>query len=324
VSAIPGWYPDPQGGYGQLRYWDGQAWTPHTTLAPTGPLGGPAEQTVPVAAPDQPGGVAPMADQHGLPGLPGIGRRRRAGPIVAGVAGVLALVLGVGYYVGRPSSSTVAGAQAASAPAATPRGSTGPTAVAPSVDGVSCAPVEPQTVAAQPDPARVSAGGLSYPTPPDPWPAPVTSDFVMPLTASGAVQMVRVAEFRTDGWAAGLMVAELRKDPAFTSVEQAAKVTAGCLAATQYTVASMGRKDRLSRATTIGGRPAWVIEADISLKDPGLTITKELMLLTVVETTAGAYAMFWASIPDVDPDFTSVARACQKGLRVGPTGVTAG
>jgi hypothetical protein len=269
--------------------------------------------------PDQPG----LPDHHGLPGLPGIRRRRRAGPIVAGVAGVLALVLGVGYYFGRPSPSSVAGAPSASAPAA-PRGSTGPRAVAPSVDGFSCAPGEPQTVAAQPDPARVSAGGLSYPMPPDPWPAPVTADFVMPLTASGAVQMVRVAEFRTDGWAAGLMVAELRKDPAFTSVEQAAKVTAGCLAATQYTVASMGRKDRLSRATTIGGRPAWVIEADISLKDPGLTITKELMLLTVVETTAGVYAMFWASIPNVDPDYTSVARACQKGLRVGPTAVTAG
>jgi hypothetical protein len=292
VSAIPGWYPDPQGGYGQLRYWDGHAWTPHTTLAPTGPLGGPAEQTIPVAAPDQPGGVAPMTDH---PGHPGIGRPRRVGPIVAGVAGVLALVLGVGYFFGRPSSSAV-----------------------------SCAPVEPQTVAAQPDPAWVSAGGLSYPMPPAPWPAPATSDFMMPLTASGAIQMVRVAKFKTDGWAAGLMVAELRSDPGFTTVEQAAKVTAGCLAATQYTVASMGRKDRLSRATTIGGRRAWVIEADISLKDPGLTITKELMLLTVVETNAGAYAMFWASIPDVDPDYTSVARACQKGLRVGPTDVTAG
>jgi hypothetical protein len=32
MTAAPGWYPDP-GGPGQLRYWDGQAWTSSTATA---------------------------------------------------------------------------------------------------------------------------------------------------------------------------------------------------------------------------------------------------------------------------------------------------
>ncbi len=317
MSATPGWYPDPQGGYGQLRYWDGQSWTAHTTLAPTGQYSVPSEQTTipvqaPASVPGYLGGSAggPGVQVPGAPGHPGVTPPRRKGPIIGGVVGVLALVLAVGYLFGRPPSSTAAGTPTTSAPAA-------PSSPAPSVDGVSCAPLEPETEAAQPDPAWVSAGGLSYPMPPDPWPAPNTKDYATPLVASGAVQSVSVAEFGNSVWVAGLMVGELRTDLGFTSVEQAAKVTAGCLLATQYTVERFAHKETLNKATTIDGRPAWVVEAMVSLDDPALKVSRELFLLTVVETTDGRYAMFWASIPEVEPDFTSIARACQKGLKVG-------
>lgn len=33
MTATPGWYPDPTGSYGQLRYFDGQQWTEHRAAA---------------------------------------------------------------------------------------------------------------------------------------------------------------------------------------------------------------------------------------------------------------------------------------------------
>jgi hypothetical protein len=276
-------------------------------LAPTGQYGVPSAQaTTPVqataAAPAYLGAStgAPGAPVPGVPGYPGATPPRRKGPIIGGVVGVLALVLGVGYVFGRPSASTAAPSPTASAPAA-------PASPAPSVDGVSCEALDLETEAAQTDPAWVSAGGLSYPMPPDPWPAPITKEFVTPMVASGAVQSVEVADFRGTQWVAGLMVGELRKDLGFSSVELA----------TQYPVEKFSHKETLNKATTLDGRPAWVIEAMVSLDDPDLKVSQELFLLNVVETADGRYAMFWASIPEVEPDFTSIARACQKGLKVG-------
>lgn len=43
TSAVPGWYPDPTGPYGQLRYFDGHEWTDHRAAAqpPIPPYGAP-------------------------------------------------------------------------------------------------------------------------------------------------------------------------------------------------------------------------------------------------------------------------------------------
>ncbi|MBK6873332.1 MAG: DUF2510 domain-containing protein [Kineosporiaceae bacterium] len=351
MSAAPGWYPDPQGGYGQLRYWDGTSWTSHTTMALASQPPTP-QPPQPTPAPPQPwspgqGTTLPLdpGDAAGPPSPPvpphsswtqGAGPtaggfdphalmtpKRRIGPIVAGVAGLLALVVGVAWIFGSRDTAPSAGQSpagvpsVAASPKAAPTGGSGASEKpAPTIGGISCEAIAPTTAATQ-TAGRVSAGGLSYPLPGAPWPEPVTSDFAFPLVASGAVQMVKVADYGTAGWAAGLVIAELRQDPRITSVEQAAKGAAACLVATQYTVATFSEKRTRDEATTVDGASAWTIESTITLADPDLEVTSEHMTLVTVETKPGRYAMFWSSIPATTPDYTAVADACRKGLKVG-------
>jgi hypothetical protein len=238
-------------------------------------------------------------------------RGPRIAAVAAGVAAVLALVLGVGWYFGRPAS----GDPAAAPQPGTASGQAVPSTGWPSAEGISCEPLGAQQAASQPDADRVSAGGLSYPMPPAPWPQPEVSGYPMPLMFSEAVQLVRVADYGTDGWAAGLLVMGLRDDLGLQSVEQAARVAAGCMLATQY-VEQMSQRQTRNEATTVDGHDAWTIESAITLNDPDLSVSAETMSLTAVETEPGHYGLFWSSIPDVDPDYTAVAEACREGLHV--------
>jgi uncharacterized protein YbjQ (UPF0145 family) len=82
TDVAPGWYPDPQA-EGQLRYWDGSAWTEHVQPAgqpaPTGtaPGGTAAATGAPPAGPAQPGPAASGGYHAGsLEGVPMHGRQR--------------------------------------------------------------------------------------------------------------------------------------------------------------------------------------------------------------------------------------------------------
>lgn len=101
MSTEPGWYPD-QRAAGQLRYFDGDAWTEHTM--PTPPAG--AEPTVPLAfrpsgpqtSPQQ--AHEPARDTRVLPTGPEVGPLGATQPwhtrwwIVGGVALVVGLLVG--------------------------------------------------------------------------------------------------------------------------------------------------------------------------------------------------------------------------------------
>jgi uncharacterized protein YbjQ (UPF0145 family) len=81
TDVAPGWYPDPQT-EGQLRYWDGTAWTEHVQPAgqpaPTGTApGGTAAATEAPGGAAEPGPAAPGGYSAGsLEGVPMHGRER--------------------------------------------------------------------------------------------------------------------------------------------------------------------------------------------------------------------------------------------------------
>ncbi len=217
---------------------------------------------------------------------------------------------------GRSSPPPRASGQAAPTPG--PSRSAGATtqAPAPSVGKVACLPADKASEQVAVSNDRVVSGGLSMPVQGAPWDEPFNALAGIPLVSAGALQSVKVADYKDGGWAAALMVGRMRDDVGASTPQAAAALMASCLEKTQYTVAAMSRRDTVNRAVTVDGRPGWTVEADLTLNDPDLTVSHELMVVTVVQTSPGVLGVFYASIPATTPDYTGLARATQKALRV--------
>ncbi|MBZ4018457.1 DUF2510 domain-containing protein [Streptomyces purpurogeneiscleroticus] len=131
MTTPPGWYPDPGhtgNGPAPERWWDGSAWTEHTRAAGTAPAayGYPQQGT--------PGAYGYPQQQ---PGGPGQGGGRKRGPVIAAVAGAVAVVAAAGIVL----AVTLGGGDE-------PRADPKPTAPAKKTPSP-----EPATTSAAPEPA---------------------------------------------------------------------------------------------------------------------------------------------------------------------------
>jgi hypothetical protein len=116
----PGWYADPDGTPGMVRWWSGSAWSDVATAA--GP--GVAVQSSPVLAPQRP--AAPQPAPWSPRPDPGPTRPRRAAWVVAGVLGVVVAVV-LAFVVGTGSGDdAVAVREPSSSPGQLPSGPTFP------------------------------------------------------------------------------------------------------------------------------------------------------------------------------------------------------
>ncbi len=307
--STPGWYPDPGGQPGAYRYWDGSGWTNQLTSQPAGPPAGPA--TGPANSNPNPTGSAAgpawsptstgATAGTGTAGYAATPPKKGRGWLVALIAVAVVLVIVVVLVVrnlggalvglpglpgGNPSSNACPQPEANSSP--TPR----------------------------PPDGRVHSGPLSYPQLPSPWGAPLPNNEV-PFGRDVLQQFVQTEQTPTMSWGAAVMVGELVAGDGFFEPKDGAEIVLKCVTGTFYGDAEVTRHDTVSKAMTVDGHDAWIMESDLSFSIEGLKATNELLTVVIVDLENGSAGLFASSVPGNSPQYNAPAERAMQGLRVG-------
>lgn len=321
-----GWYPDPAGAPDTYRYWDGQAWSQMTTTQPSGTAGAAPTQVPPPApapygampgTPPPPHGAfapGPSTPQGGgYGGYGGYGQHWSPAPTSGGgrktvvivVAAVVALVLlGVGGFFGiraitgddedakaddsAQSEQTEGSDEGSESENAGEPSDQSSSTVEPS--GIQCtggSPAPPQT----PDPAAttLTGGGLTIPR--EPAYDLATGDQVAFTFADSFVLQYTEVE---DGWISLTGVGALPKASGFDDTATAAEVVMQCLTGSDDVYRGFtGRTDVTHEETTVAGRPAYRITAEVRVSDPQVTVEGDVTDVIVVDTgDAESYGIY--------------------------------
>lgn len=315
----PGWYPDPGGQPGMFRWWDGVQWTPHVSPNPFAPQGpqqpltpGTSQQPGASQEPQQPAyqGLLPMRDGAQRPtysydsssgrnrgGLGAIAVLGLVGLLVVGIIIAAINLLGGGF---NPFERT--------APASNPTGNVCPTQRA------TVATPKPHTAG----PGRTQGGKLSYPTLGSPW-SSVMVETRVPFGRDVYGQSVMVEnnyDGRGSSWVASVVVGELVAGDGFFSPQDGADIVARCVMGVFYADATLDRRDVTSRAITVDGHDAWMLEMHLGFNIPRLNEKGETAIIVIVDTGEESASLYYASIPDSRPELLTVARQVQGQLRV--------
>jgi hypothetical protein len=301
--STPGWYPDPGGQPGAYRYWDGSGWTNQLTSQPAGAPSGPA-----TGDPDptrRPAGQtwSPTTGAQagaGPAGYAAVPQRKGRGWLVALIAVAVVLVVVVvlvirnfgGALVGLPG---LPGGNPSSNACPQPEASSSPTP--------------------QPPDGRVHSGPLSYPQLPSPWEAPIPNSEV-PFGRDVLQQFVQTEQTPKIRWGAAVMVGELVAGDGFFEPKDGAEIVLKCVTGTFYGDAEVTRNDTVSKAMTVDGHDAWIMESDLSFSIEGLKATNELLTVVIVDLENGSAGLFASSVPGNSPQYDAPAKQAMQGLRV--------
>jgi hypothetical protein len=332
VSANPGWYPDPGGGQGLFRYWDGKAWSAAVSPNPSAPP--PGQGLVSGGTPQQGGPAYGQQDSqaYGQGGQPTYGQspygqdygsaytnyqelEKKKSPIGWWIAGA-ALVIGI-IIVAVIAIRAVTGGDT---------GTTGGPAGQPSQD------VCPPQITASPEPpppsppadGRVHGGPVSYPMLGPPW-GPPQGDSRVPFGTEVQSQNV-VLENDYDGngglWVAQILVGELQAGDGFFTPEQGSQIVVKCILGRFYGDNPVKSNVKVNEKTTIDGHDAWLVESHLTFDIAGLKTKGELLIVAIV-SAGNRSGLYYASIPDTTPglpieggQLVQPARDALKNLKV--------
>jgi len=323
VSAQAGWYPDPGGGPGLFRYWDGKAWSAATSPNPKAPA--PA-QTSAGAVGNAALPVSPTGSGQQGYGQQGYGQQASGQP--ASGPGAYALYQNVtqkkspiGWWIGAGALLLaiviVAVIVIRSLGGGGGLGGTTPTGGRASQDACPQAATETPPPKSRPNDGRVHGGPVSYPTLGSPWSAP-EPDYRVPFGSDVLTQNVSVEpnyDEKNSSWVASVLVGELRAGDGFFTPEQGAQIVVKCILGKFYGENAVDSNVTVNQAMTIDGRDGWLVESKLSFDIKNLKTKGELLIVAIVASgsTAGLY---YASIPDTTPELVQPARNTLKQLKV--------
>jgi hypothetical protein len=334
VSANPGWYPDPGGGQGLFRYWDGKAWSAATSPNPSAPppsqglVGGgtPQQGSQPYGQGGQTGsgesGQTPGYGQGGQPSYgqsaydPSVGTayadyqelEKRKSPIGWWIAGaalliiiIVVAVLAIRAVTGGDTGTTGGGPAAQPSQDACPPQST----------------ASPDAPASHPADGRVHGGPVSYPQLGSPWSAPQPESRV-PFGSDVQSQVVGV-ETNYDGqgsnWVASILVGELQAGDGFFTPEQGSQIVVKCILGSFYGNNPVKSNIKVNEKLTIDEHEGWLVESQLTFDIEGLETKGELLIVAIV-SAGNRSGLYYASIPDTTPELVQPARDALKQLQV--------
>jgi hypothetical protein len=282
AAPAPGWYPDPDGTPGQVRWWNGAGWSDLTT--PAGP--GVAVQRSPVLAPPEP----PRSATSSSGSLASPERPPRSFPtrrvVVLSVV-ALVVVLVVALVDGRFGSPT---------PNAD---SSGPSSAVPS--GPTFAPGTTRIVD--------DVAGLSYPWLGENW-------LEWNLWGQAETTDVHGQYFVTQEHlpdSSEVFIAQCTSGPVADGYGWSGPAT---LQSTVEALAASVRADyypgpneqtiRRDEARTVDGHQAWLVEFDLAWDVPGYDSTGERAALLLVDVGRAAPALLYLSIPNTHAELYGV------------------
>ena len=333
-----GWYSDPNGGP-HLRWWDGTAWTEHTTPPAAGaPVGSPppapdtsgtSPETGPPSGGFPPAGPAGPAtggfSQSGPPsgGFPPPGPATGGYPpgpppprnnpgrfLLIGLVALIVVLLGAGGFV----LATGDDDETSPNPTTTTAEDDGTTTTT-GDDGTTT-----PTTAEEPDSEFVSTGGLTFTRLPEPWQDWVSNGQTpIPELEGTAGQFVVVQEQAPSGgqWIGNLLIGDMTSSIPYSGeadLPTAAQALSDTLIANYYVegaAASILRETEV----TIDGHPGYFIHNEVTFQQEGLETTREKVVIVVVDTGRPRPGVFWASIPynriDLNEGMDEVYRTLQ-------------
>ena len=333
MSANPGWYPDPGGGQGLFRYWDGKAWSAATSPNPGAPA--PSQGLVGGGTP-QPGG-----QPYGPGGQPAYGQSGQAGygqggqpphgqsaydPNYSAYANYQELQekkSPIGWWIAGGALVIVIIVVAVLAIRAVTGGDTGTTGGGPvgqpSQDF--CPPentASPEAPASRPADGQVHGGPVSYPILGAPWGPPQGPPNPVPFGSDVQTQMV-LDQLNYDGqgnnWVASILVAELQAGDGFFTPEQGAQIVVKCILGAFYGNHPVKSNVKVNEKATVDGHEGWLVESQLTFDIPGLEATGELLIVAIV-SAGNRSGLYYASIPDTTPELVQPARDTLMQLQV--------